>query len=428
MTPEESDFDAPGAARPRRDDGFSARRTPYAVYGGPIQTEGPTAETAALASLWSVDDAHARALTHGFHSYVGRMHPTTARRAIAHFSAPGETVLDPFCGGGTTLVEAYAAGRVACGSDVSPLAVRIARVRTTTLDAASRARLTEDARRIAEHAETLAFERRKPFIPRGAAAEFERFDAHVAYELFAIRGELFREGPVDPVLRALRLCLSSILVKCLRRPAPQSAKAAAAGATPEFRKIARGFPAKWFAERAVELAAGLSQLEAARPAGTPEPCVEECDARALTAFEDASASLVVTSPPYAGIYDYGAEHAVRYDWLGLPRDRMTKDQLGMRDETLGGANPGAWIEGRRRWMAEIARVLEKGGRAVLIVGDGVVGSRPEDAAEATAHAAEECGLHAVARASQARPPLSGAVARYFEGRARREHAVLLAKP
>ena len=403
------------------------RRTAYATYGGPVEAAGEPAEAAALTTFWAVEEADARALTHGFHSYAGRMHPTTARRAIARYSPIGGTVLDPFCGGGTVPVEAFAAGRKAAASDVSGLAVRIARVRTAVLDAGERARFLEDARRIAGYASDLAYERRKPQIPAGAAPEFERFDPHVAYELFALRAELFRDGPVDPAMRALRMCFSAILVKCLRRAAPISAKAVSEGAPPQIRRIGRGLPSKWFAERAKELFDGLAGLEAARPPGTPDPVIEECDARQLSPFRDASFDLVLSSPPYAGIYDYADEHAVRFDWLGIPRDRMSKDQLGMRDEKLAGANPGGWIEGRRRWMAEITRVLKPGGRVVLVVGDGIVGARPEDASEATAVAAMALGLRPVARASQARPPLSASVARLFAGFPRREHVLLFAK-
>jgi DNA modification methylase len=184
---------------------------------------------------------------------------------------------------------------------------------------------------------------------------------------------------------------------------------------------------RWFADRAEELARGLEALAAATPADTPPPRVEECDARKLEPFADASHALVVTSPPYAGVYDYEAEHGVRFTWLGLPRDRFHKDQWGARDAAMAGANPGAWIEGRRRWISEIARTLLPGGKAVFVVGDGVVGSRPEDAAEATSVAAREAGLRFVARASEDRPARSSEVAAIFRETRRREHALLYEK-
>ena len=98
------------------------QRRAFSTLSGPVETGGETRAAAALARLLDVDAAAARALTHGFHSYAGRMHPTIARGAVATYSKPGDTVVDPFCGSGTVLVEAQAAGRTAVGVDASPLA------------------------------------------------------------------------------------------------------------------------------------------------------------------------------------------------------------------------------------------------------------------------------------------------------------------
>jgi tRNA G10 N-methylase Trm11 len=49
------------------------------------------------------------------------------------FTRPGEIVLDPFMGGGTTLVEACSFGRKAVGTDISSLATFTAKVKTTPL-------------------------------------------------------------------------------------------------------------------------------------------------------------------------------------------------------------------------------------------------------------------------------------------------------
>lgn len=56
-----------------------------------------------------------------------------ARAAIELFMWPGEMVLDPFMGGGTTLVEACTIGRRAIGTDISSLATFTAKVKTTPL-------------------------------------------------------------------------------------------------------------------------------------------------------------------------------------------------------------------------------------------------------------------------------------------------------
>ncbi len=70
-------------------------------------------------------------LTHNFYRYPARFSPLFVRAAIRAFTKPGELVLDPFAGSGTTLVEARVTGRRAIGVDISSLATFLARVKTS---------------------------------------------------------------------------------------------------------------------------------------------------------------------------------------------------------------------------------------------------------------------------------------------------------
>ena len=58
------------------------------------------------------------------------------------FTRPGEIVLDPFMGGGTTLVEACSLGRQAVGTDISSLATFTAKVKRTARLVTYRAEVT----------------------------------------------------------------------------------------------------------------------------------------------------------------------------------------------------------------------------------------------------------------------------------------------
>ncbi|HVV16550.1 MAG TPA: class I SAM-dependent methyltransferase [Polyangia bacterium] len=392
-----------------------ARRA-FSTLGGAVDTGGEAGAAAVLRKLFAVDAAAARSLTHGFHSYAGRMHPSIARGAIAQWSAPGENVVDPFCGSGTVLVEAQAAGRAAIGVDASPLATAIARVRTTLLGEAGRQRLVEEAARIAEEAGERARRRKRPEVPPWARGEIERFHAHVLYELLGLR-ELVFATPADAIGRALRLCLSSILVKFMRS-GPEAPRDG------ETKRIARGVPSRMLADRAVELAGGLAAVERRAPAGTPAPRVVDGDARDLP-IDARSAALVVSSPPYAGTYDYAVQHAVRFAWLELPLRNFRRAQLGARTAAIGDAPAEGWGGDQRRFVAEIARVLRPGGYAMLVVGDGVVDGRPEQAPDAIAEAGAPVGLEPVARASQARPIHDRRLAQIFAAQPRREHLLLL---
>ena len=74
--------------------------------------------------------------THGLHEYKGKFNPQTARHLITSLVPDDLPILDPFCGSGTTLVEAAHLGRVAEGWDMNPFAVHLAntKVRTLRLD------------------------------------------------------------------------------------------------------------------------------------------------------------------------------------------------------------------------------------------------------------------------------------------------------
>ena len=57
-------------------------------------------------------------LSHTLYKYPARFSPLLAREVISSMTSPGEVVLDPFVGGGTSLVEAIAAGRDGIGLDI----------------------------------------------------------------------------------------------------------------------------------------------------------------------------------------------------------------------------------------------------------------------------------------------------------------------
>ncbi|MEG9863021.1 MAG: DNA (cytosine-5-)-methyltransferase [Parvularculales bacterium] len=69
--------------------------------------------------------------THGWHRYVGRFPPHLVRALINHFSLEiGDTVLDPFVGSGTTIVESRMLGLNSIGIDICPLSSLISRAKS----------------------------------------------------------------------------------------------------------------------------------------------------------------------------------------------------------------------------------------------------------------------------------------------------------
>lgn len=76
---------------------------------------------------------HIAGYTHNFYRYPARISPWFVREAIRQFSTDDHIVLDPFMGGGTTIVEALTMGRRAIGNDLNPLAHFVTEVKTTPL-------------------------------------------------------------------------------------------------------------------------------------------------------------------------------------------------------------------------------------------------------------------------------------------------------
>lgn len=95
--------------------------------------ESPPVTPGKLAELLARDlDFHGQAeglAPHDVHPFPAKFPAQLPRKFIAALTDPGDTVLDPMMGSGTTVLEAYMAGRRAVGFDIDPLAVIISKVK-----------------------------------------------------------------------------------------------------------------------------------------------------------------------------------------------------------------------------------------------------------------------------------------------------------
>jgi DNA methylase len=115
------------------------QRIPRAVIDNLDSTTGarPAAaadepERDAAVSVWTTAQTSPAAQRKGRYvaestAHPAKMLPAVAAHAIAHYTQPGDLVLDPMCGIGTTLVEAVHAGRRAVGIEYEPHWVDVAR-------------------------------------------------------------------------------------------------------------------------------------------------------------------------------------------------------------------------------------------------------------------------------------------------------------
>lgn len=392
--------------------------------GGEVKTGGDAKESAVLAHALDVgpDEDEHRAHVHGFHTYAARMHPATAARLVHGFAKEGGVVFDPFCGSGTVLVEAMLAGRGAVGTDINPLAVKLARAKTRPRDDEELEALLDAARAVAAHAD----ERRKARAGasrRYAEEDVRLFEPHVLLELDSLRVAV-RETS-EPAREDLELVLSSILVKLSRKRGDTSEKV-------EGRRIGAGYPAKLFVKKTEEWVRRLEELRDALPSPPPRASVALDDATRLATVTKTNhpkrPSCIVTSPPYVATYDYVAHHAMRLRWLGLDARGFERDEMGARRryQNLG------IDEAREFWQGELgrffdaaARVLKTDAPMILLIADSAVGRQALRADEIVQTVARDHAFRPVARASQSRPHFHTATNAAFHEAPRREHALLL---
>jgi hypothetical protein len=315
---------------------------------------------------------------HSFHpmcSYLASFPAALAHAFVARYSRPGDVVLDPFSGRGTTPLEATSSGRIGVGNDLNPLAHLLtaaklepatpaeARTRAATLrlrwNAASAEWLERAAGLQAEAEGSLGA------LPREVALAFH---PRTLAQLLFVRSALDLEARVD---RFLAAALSGILhgksasylstlMPNTFSMAPRYVRAYAgrtAFRSPE-RDVFAGLDAKLtrLYRDPLPTAPGIALLGDAREAGTRGR--EALQARGLPE----RARLVMTSPPYLRVIKYGYYNWLRAWFLGL--------DVRAIDRTLDDAHR---REPYLAFLGEVLRDLQpaltEDGIAVLVVGD-----------------------------------------------------------
>jgi hypothetical protein len=246
-------------------------------------------------------------------------------------------------------------------------------------------------------------------IPR---TEARYYDGHVLKELGGLLHEIRASDAPEGDVEALEVVLSSILIKVSRQRADTAERE-----TPK--RIRKGLTTELFARKTDELAARWKALEAAVPGGWTMPEIRAIDARRIDrAAGRRRAALVITSPPYVGTYDYASHHARREAFFGLDGRALRRAEIGARRSARSPDALARWDEEMGAALEAIAKVLERGGLAILLAGDGQIGRRRIDAADHVARVTEGRSLRPLAAASVPRPDFAG-------GPPRREHLLAL---
>lgn len=240
--------------------------------------------------------------THPLYRYPGSMSPYLARALISVFSQPGQLVMDPFCGGGTTAVEAISLGRHAWCSDLSSLACFITRAKATPLSPQALHALEEWAEEMCQWVADSPNHLVVPLLLRGGA----KYAPRTHGLLLAIRDST-KAIPVKPTRLLAQLIVLRVGQICFH----------CRSTGPNPRILARTF--QEVASQAIGAMQAYSEAyrrKSHQNGLRPHLTVQQADASSLREKLGARSipiSLVVTSPPYPGV------HVLYHRWQILGR-------------------------------------------------------------------------------------------------------------
>lgn len=317
---------------------------------------------------WDFADARTNGGRHGIHPYPAKFIPQIPR-ALIELLHPGDdsSVLDPFCGSGTTLVEAWFAGLPSVGIDLSPLATLIAKVKTTAL----RAPLEPVARKACQ------FARKRVEAGRVSVPPIPRvdhwFQKHIQQALAALVAEINRVPDRD-VRDALKVALSSIIVRVSNQESDTRYAAIDKAVTPE--SVWNGFE-----RAAATIGEALADISSGHPHQRPRAHILTKDLLTVGPEEvGAGVGLVVTSPPYPNAYEYWLYHKYRMYWLGMDPVAVREREIGARPHYFKKHHQTADDFERQmgRCFRLLSQVMQRGAFACFVVGRSIIHGRKID--------------------------------------------------
>ena len=189
--------------------------------------------------------------------------------------------------------------------------------------------------------------------------EYEWYDPHTLREIYVLKMLIDQEAPA--LRRMLTVVLSSVLVKLSKQVSDSNVKQ-----DQNFRPRPRGAAFRGFADKSSELTRGLLLLSSdlyKRKVAFLEPELRREDAREA-ALPKEGVDLVVTSPPYSGVYDYSRHQARRYPIFDEDPQYAESHELGSRRDAS------RYREDMERVLKNLVGSLTPSGRIVMMIGDG----------------------------------------------------------
>jgi site-specific DNA-methyltransferase (cytosine-N4-specific) len=318
---------------------------------------------------------------HTIHPYPAKFPPSVPHQLLQELSKPGDVVLDPFCGSGTTLSEALSFNCHAIGNDINFIALLISRVKTTNYNDMDFQCIENKIKQIQDNYESK--------IKIKNVTNFKGiehwFQENVRYELDVIK-DVINSIENKKQKELLQLVFSRIIIDVSNQDSDTRYAAI-------NKSIKDGDTLEKFLKQYTLIKDKVATTQYNTDLNIN---ILNEDARILNSIQDETIDIIITSPPYANTYDYYLYHKHRMNWLGYDFNISKKQEIGSRNEYSSKKKPiEKWISDIEDFMLTMKRVTKANGYICIIIGDSVVNKIFFNAREVVEQIAEKIDLDLV---------------------------------